>query len=230
VLSALKAQLDPHLPSVLLSHVHVRGVNAHNLYQISESDDVVFEPSDIPTAWSYVAYGHIHCPQSVLQGADHVRYAGSVARLDAGERNDNKSVVLLDIVGNVLQGQPILLPLDSTPFYQIEITDPDNQIPHLKEQYPDADHALVKYTLHWESGKHNRDELCRQINTIFPRWYEREERKLGDNTVPTQFTAAKMRDVRGTVREYLQARLENDKDKDALLALAEELLVEEVLS
>src|SRR5262249_14522316 len=36
-------RLDPKLPVVLASHVHVRGVSVHTLYKISESEDVVFD-------------------------------------------------------------------------------------------------------------------------------------------------------------------------------------------
>lgn len=221
-------ELDHKLPSILLSHVHVRGVNPHNLYQISESDDVIFEPGDIPTHWSYVAYGHIHQPQAALAGAAHVRYAGSPVRLNGGERNDQKSVVLVEIGSNELQGTPTLLPLECPPIYRVEITDPDTQLPQLVAQYPNAMHALVEYVLHWEPGKHNRDEICRHLDKIFPRCYQRQFKKIGQGEVlGGNFTAAKMRDVKGTVREYLQARLDDHRNKNELLALTEELMMEE---
>ncbi|MBW3636667.1 MAG: exonuclease subunit SbcD, partial [Armatimonadetes bacterium] len=76
-------RLDPALPAVLVSHVHVRGAQSHSLYKISESDDVVFEPSQIPLDWAYAAYGHIHKPGEAVAGMGHVRYAGSVVPLDA---------------------------------------------------------------------------------------------------------------------------------------------------
>jgi DNA repair protein SbcD/Mre11 len=55
-----------------MSHVHVRGVKAHNLYRLSETDDVIFEAGDIPAEFACVAYGHIHQPQEALGGAPRV--------------------------------------------------------------------------------------------------------------------------------------------------------------
>jgi len=121
------------------------------------------------------------------------------------------------------------LPLESTPIYRVEIKDPDAEIPHLAEQYPDAQNALVYYTLHWQPGKHDRDELCRQIQSVFPRWYGREFREMGRlDPAEETLSARRLEDVAGTVREYLSQRLEKHPDRDELLALAEELLAEEV--
>jgi exonuclease SbcD len=227
-LHELERRIDPKLPSVLVSHIHVRGTSVHTTYRLSESDDIIFEPGDIPTHWAYVAYGHIHKPQPAVIGANHIRYAGSIERLDAHERSDDKSVVLFEVEQAGLRNEPIILPLESTPIHQIEITDPDKEIPLLATQYPDAQQALVSYTLHWEPGKHNRDELCRQIQGVFPKWYDRSFKEIGrTNSSGRAFTATQMQDVVGTVRDYLTTRLEQHKDRDALLELAEELLAEE---
>ena len=80
---------------------------------MSESDDIVFDPGEIPTHWPYVAYGHTHKPQT-LPGADHVRYAGSIERFDYGEKED-KSVTLVEIGPKGRVGNPKILPLDATP-------------------------------------------------------------------------------------------------------------------
>src|SRR5689334_10835058 len=39
---------DKKLPSVLVSHIHVRGSEIHNLFRISEMESVIFEQGDIP--------------------------------------------------------------------------------------------------------------------------------------------------------------------------------------
>ncbi len=227
-LGELESRLDKRLPSVLVSHVHVRGVPVHSLYRLSEVEDVIFEPSNIPAHWHYVAYGHVHKPQPALSGASHVRYAGSIVRLEANEREDEKSVVLCEVGTSGLVDEPRLLPIESAPIYRIEITDPDNQIPHLADEYQDAARALVHYTLHWQPGKHNRDELCRAIHNVFPRWYDRDFKKIGeDNAENVAFTAQRIQDVVGTVRDYLQMRLSTHEQRDELSALANALLAEE---
>jgi DNA repair protein SbcD/Mre11 len=227
-LGLLKSRLEPQLPSVLVSHVHVRGTQIHSLYQLTEGEDVIFEPSDIPAHWAYVAYGHIHNPQVALRGAEHIRYSGSIERLDAGERKDEKSVVLFEVNSTVLVAEPTLLPLNSTPLYQIEITDPDAELPHLAERYPDAARALVHYTLHWQPGVHNRDALCRELEHVFPRWYARQFKEIGQESAQqANFAPQRMEDVVGTVRDYLSRRLASHGQRDELFALADELLAEE---
>ena len=51
------------------------------------------KPERIPAA-DYVAFGHIHKPQSIL-GIDHGRYAGSPIQIDFGEVVDQKSCFLV---------------------------------------------------------------------------------------------------------------------------------------
>lgn len=228
-LDELKRRLDPRVPSVLLSHIHVRGVPTHSLYRLTEVEDVIFEPHEIPTAWAYVGYGHIHRPQLALANAPHVRYAGSVERLQASEKDDAKSVVLFEVIGAGLAGEPALLPLDATPMYDIEILDPDTELAQLKDRYPDAARALVKYKLHYDPMRHNLDVLTQEANKIFPRWYEREfvEPHTAETTDP-QFQPERVRDVIGTVRAYLEKQLTHSPHKQEVIVLAEELLAEEV--
>jgi exonuclease SbcD len=136
---------DESQQAVLVSHIHVRGVNPRKLFQITEAEDVLFEANAIPYSWAYVAYGHIHQAGKVKEDVEHVRYAGSVERLNFGEAEDEKSVVLLEIGPDGLRGTPQTLPLPATPIYQIELTDPLAQIPLLREQYPEAARAGELY-------------------------------------------------------------------------------------
>jgi exonuclease SbcD len=55
--------VQPHLPSVLVGHAHIRGSEIHNTYKIGELEDVIFDPREIPTNWAYGAFGHIHKPK-----------------------------------------------------------------------------------------------------------------------------------------------------------------------
>jgi exonuclease SbcD len=226
-LDELKSRLDKRYPSVLLSHVNIRGVKAHPLYRLSESDDVIFEPEHVPTYFAYAAYGHIHKPQEAIPGASHMRYAGSIERMDANESDDQKSVVFLEIADNRRVGEPEILPLNSTPIYHVEITDPDAQIPRLAELHQDADHALVKYTLYWQPGRHNKDELCRTLNSIFKRCYARDFVEVGRGDAGTTgFTTQPIENVVGNVNEYLKIHLAAHPQGTEIKALADELLAE----
>jgi exonuclease SbcD len=218
---------DKPLPSVLVSHIHVRGSQIHNLFRISEMESVIFEQGDIPTGWAYAAYGHIHKPQKI-GGADHVRYCGSIERFDAGERDEDKMVVLFEVGPSGLTCAPEELPLDSTPMFDVHITEPERDIPRLADKYQDAERALVKCTLHWDPHKHNREELCRDIERLFPRLYGYEFKIIGaDSQGEVALTAERMQDVTTTVREYLDSQLKGNPRREELLGLANELLAEE---
>lgn len=215
----------PELPSVLSAHIHVRGSEVHSLYHISETEDIIFDPLDIPTHWSYVALGHIHKPQA-LSGAPHVRYSGSVERLDFAERHDDKGAVLVEVGLNGLVGEPRILPLDATPFYEITIADPTTEMAGLADRYPDRERALVRYSLTWKPGEQNRDELCRELENIFPRWYQRTIQIAGQEITAVSVGATgSLRDLRGTTRSYLEQRL-GGLDRAAVLALADRFLDE----
>lgn len=218
---------DPRLPSVLVAHAHIRGsqLTKHNLYQISEGEDVIFEPGDILTNWAYTAYGHIHMPQA-MGGAEHVRYAGSIERLDLGERDDHKSVTLVEIDKKQRVGEPVPLLLNATPIYRIEITDPEREIPTLRDRYPEAERALVSYRLVYKPGEHNREAICRDIEAIFPRRYKPAEMVIDGATPAIQSYSPKipLHDVSGMVRDYLQTHLTDSPYRDEVLKLAEELL------
>lgn len=219
-------KIDPRAPSVLVAHAHIRGSAIHNLYRISEREDVVFDPGDLPANWAYIAYGHIHKPQA-MHGAEHIRYAGSIDRMDFGEMNDEKSVVLIEINDKGRIGEPALLPLNATPLYRIEILDPEIDMRGLAERYADAQRAIVEYKLVYQPGQHNREALCREIETIFPRWCRRDVVPRGEaNILKLGETRGHLRDVKAVVRGFLAENLAEHSDRDELIALAEQLLLE----
>jgi exonuclease SbcD len=227
-LHAIQEQLDTHLPSVLVSHIHVRGAETYTHHSLGDDESILVEQDDVPADFAYVACGHIHKAQTI-KGEPHMRYCGSIERMDVAEGQDTKSVVLCEVGTHSLVGEPRLLPLRSTPIYHVEITDPETQIPQLVACYPDAQNALVKYTLHWDPEKHIREELARRVEAIFPHWYERNFKEISQNSdQKTALAQQCLLDVVGTVRDYLNLNLAGDPHRDELLALANELLAEEV--
>jgi exonuclease SbcD len=215
-------------PSVLAAHVHVRSATLPSrLFRITEAQDVVFRAEDIPADFAYVALGHIHQPQR-LGGMDHIRYSGSIERLDLGECDDQKSVALIEMGPAGLLGEPRLLPLEATPFYDVTIDDPDEQVPQFRQRYPDAERALVRYRLTWKAGAHDRDGLLRELDAIFPRWYERDVIEAGTEAVVSRSVnlPPETVDPAETVRHFLERELDGDPDCDDLLRLADALLDE----
>ncbi|PQV63326.1 Exodeoxyribonuclease I subunit D [Abditibacterium utsteinense] len=233
-------QINPKLPAILVSHVHVRGAQTHSLFQISESDDVTFDPASISTDFAYAAYGHIHKPGAIA-GHEFIRYCGSPVPLDAAERFDKKSVVLLEI-GPRGERDIQILPLPQVSMHQITLdftqNEPEAELAKWRALIPDAQTALVHYTVRYQPQKHALGALRNAIDATFPRWYNRADEKVGleiaprplelvagENAVSSAASANPLSgDVPSLVRSYLQQRLENNDDRDAVLGLAEELL------
>jgi exonuclease SbcD len=214
------------LPTVLVAHLHVRGaqVNALSKFVLNERDDVIIDPGSLPSAWSYVALGHIHLPQA-LNGRPHVRYPGSLDRFDFGETHDGHGVVLVEIGPTGLVGEPQCLPMPATPFHSIELNDPEAELPALADRYPDRETAIVKVTVRPRATGPSHDEITRQVRKLFPRLYELKwiepERSTADDR-PSW--ASRSSSYEATVRDYLAHQLEADPDKEDLLALADTFL------
>jgi DNA repair exonuclease SbcCD nuclease subunit len=159
-----------------------------------------------------------------------VRYAGSIERLDLGERQDDKSVVLLDVGAGGLRGEPVLLPLEATPIYDVEMHTPlKNSLEVLRRLHPDAHRDLVHVQFTYTAGVDNLQDTLSEIEAIFPRWYSREWSEasaLGPSL--TVGDAARAQGFEDTVRDYVRQELANHppEESEAVLARLEILLKE----
>jgi exonuclease SbcD len=222
------ARFDPKLPTVLSAHIHVHGSTLPTLFRLTEQEDIVFAESDLPTSFAYIALGHIHKPQ-FLGGLSHVRYSGSIERMDLGERDDQKGVVRVDIDADGRRGEPVCLPLEATPVYAIQVRDPRAELPMLRQQYPDAANDLVNIEFTYTAGVDSLEEILRELEAIFPRWYHRdwtEAGALGQTLTVGEHVKAKS--FEDTVRDYLRQELMNEPDamREAILTRAEHLMRE----
>jgi DNA repair exonuclease SbcCD nuclease subunit len=212
----------------LAAHVAVQGCQLGGLFRLSEQEDVILADADLPTGFAYVALGHIHKAQC-LADQRHVRYSGSIERMDLGEARDEKGVVVFDLGPDGLRGEPEVLPIDATPVYEVVIHSPKEELPGLRETYPDAKDHLVKVVCTYTAGVDNREETLRQLEEIFPRWYDRqitEKNALGPTLTLGEHSKAKS--FEDTVRDYLTQELTNHPDdlRDSVLARAESLMRE----
>jgi len=214
---------QPGLPTVLSAHIHVHGASLPNLFRIGENESIIFGEDDIAGQFAYVGLGHIHKPQA-LASKPHVRYSGSIERLDLGEQRDQKCIVLVDIGREGLRTTPVELPLDATPMHDIDIRTPAEDLPRLRDSLSDLDRALVRYRLTYQAGTDNLEALLRELDDLFPRWYDRSWQEAGDLSPARNVPASAPKSFRATVLDYLQAELDDHPDRDALCQLAEGLL------
>ena len=213
-------------PNVLAAHANVFGaVVGESLFRISPQEDVVVSGEKFADQFDYVALGHIHKEQFL--GHPHIRYSGSIERLDLGERTDTKSVSLFDLGPAGLVGEVTLLPMPSTPIYEVNILDPDADLPHLKAEAGAGCRDLVNLHIRYTAGKHNLEDVLRELEAIFPRWYARdweESSRVGQTLVTGE--ADRSKGFADTVRDYLSTELTNhdDGEKAELLKLADDLI------
>ena len=220
---------DQAAPAVLGAHANVyANLDGPSLFRMSFREDVIVRGERLHEQFAYVALGHIHKP-GTPGGHPHVRYCGSIERLDLGEQNDVKGAVVVEIGPGGLHGEPAILPLPATPIYEVSVFDPVADLPRLRAEYPDAKTDLVNLHVSYTAGKDNLEEVLRELEAIFPRWYARdwqESSALGPTLAAGEADHA--RSVAETVREYLRLELTNhaEEERDALLALADELMAD----
>jgi DNA repair protein SbcD/Mre11 len=223
------SQFDASLHSVLVSHLFLPGATLPNGRIISADDekqDVVCPSEDLGSGWAYVALGHIHKPQAVGD-LGNVRYSGSIERLAFDERDDKKEIVFLEIGPNGLRGQPELLPLESTPFLDVEIDQPGEQLPTLHLLYPHAERTLVRCRVTYTAGLDDPDEIYRRIDQVFPRWYSLEVIEASRTAGPRPGRIlSERRGFRDTVMDHLKHELEGQEIAEAVYAEAEKLIEE----
>ena len=217
---------DQKAPSVLSAHVHVHGsAIGPSLFRLTEQEDVVIEGAELPQQFDYVALGHIHKPQSL--GAPNVRYSGSIERMDLGEQADQKGCVLIEVGPDGLVGDPVVLPMPSTPVYEVTVRTPKEDIPRLRAEFPDAKCDLVNLHIHYTAGVDSLEDVLRDLDGIFPRWYARdwvEASALGPSLASLE--GLRTKGFGETVRDYLGQELiqHPEADRDAILKIADELL------
>ena len=217
---------DVNAPAVLSAHVHLHGsAVGPSLFRLTEQEDVVVEGAELPRQFDYVALGHIHKPQFV--GEPHVRYSGSIEKMDLGEAGDSKGVVLVELGPGGLVGEPAVLPLASTPIYEEYVRKPADDLPRLRAERRDAARDLVNLHLTYTAGVDQLEDVLKELGDLFPRWYARDWQESG--ALGPTLAAAEASRTKGfaeTVRDYLGQELiqHPEADRAAILGLADELL------
>ena len=98
LLGALCATFEPGRIHLLAAHVFVGGARiGGGERELTVGDLFAIAPQALPTTPQYIALGHVHRPQEVRAAAVPARYAGSLLQLDFGEREQDKSVTVVDV-------------------------------------------------------------------------------------------------------------------------------------
>jgi exonuclease SbcD len=97
LLAAMASPFRDDRVNVLLAHLFTDGaIPGGGEHQITIGIEYAVSPSRLPDHASYVALGHVHRPQAVRGAPSPTRYAGSLLQLDFGEREQTKSVTIVE--------------------------------------------------------------------------------------------------------------------------------------
>ena len=215
---------DPAARTVLAGHLNVEGADlGRGLFRLHERDDVTLPAPDLPVAFDYIALGHIHKAQC-LRGQEHVRYAGSLDRLDFGERDESKGVVLVEIGPDGRRGEPVVLPIDPTPLVELVIREPELDADALRTLVPDPARAVVKVIAEPAVAGDTGEALKRFLHAALPRIAAEDWQAAPIADGPADRAVPARADFRSTVRDYLARRLADDSRRDELLRLADSFL------
>jgi DNA repair protein SbcD/Mre11 len=194
------AKLDPRFPAVFVAHITIAGVTTPSERELTYDDDIRLGTQDLPLTGNlaYIALGHIHQQQQIGHPVP-CYYSGSIDRMNLGERNDQKGVLLVDVPTSG-PADVKLLPLEAMPFYDIHVD--ASELEALPDRYKDLERAFVRIEIATESAA-NLVALQRRARELCPRCLE--VRFSGAGAVPAPATApSQAHDYRTTVLDYLR--------------------------
>lgn len=125
----------PSIPTIGMAHLHAQDTkinDAERDIQIGNQEGIASSDLD---QFDYLALGHIHTGQSVING--RIQYASSPISLSFSENRYNHKVVVLEIVQNQIKSSEIKVPKQRS-LYQVEGTMQEvvDKVKQLKHKYP----------------------------------------------------------------------------------------------
>jgi exonuclease SbcD len=157
-------KLDPSIPAVLAGHLTVsNGIFSGSEKRAVYGTDPLFMPSQLAIEpFDYVALGHLHRHQNLNPHGIPIVYAGSIERVDFGERKEDKGFCLVSI-GTKQNAQYQFIKVPMRPFIQIEVTlnseqEQTEQLVAAIKTYDITD-AIVKILYQLQEGQKDHVDL-----------------------------------------------------------------------
>lgn len=211
----------PAAPTVLIGHFLASGSQFKGR-EMDERVDVPVSIDGLPPV-VYAALGHIHLPQ-LIGGDELVRYCGALDRMRRDEAELEPQALLVELVDRsvtAVRG----LPLGATPIVHLQASTTE-ELEVVAATLPEPARTLVTLDLTL-TGAHALGPLLDQTARLFPRLYQTPHVTWLDGPVARPADgglAAPRRTVEETVRDYLSSQVPEGDEREALLALADELL------
>jgi DNA repair protein SbcD/Mre11 len=177
LLAAYENAFDNDAVNIVLGHMFVNGaIPGGGEREITIGADFAITPARLPATANYVALGHIHKPQAVRGAPAPARYCGSLIQLDFGERDQDKSVVIVDAVpGRRAQTREIAITSGR------RLTDVSGTLDELESLAPRVGDAYLRATVNVD---HPIPGIADRVREILPNVldvrleYEREQTEV----------------------------------------------------
>jgi DNA repair protein SbcD/Mre11 len=162
-------KLDPTIPSILCSHLTVSsGIFSGSEKCAIYGTDPVFLPSQLAIApFDYVALGHLHRHQNLNPKGIPIVYAGSIERVDFGERKEEKGYCAVSIEQQPDSPRKTIYDfriVPSRPMIQLDVhlTPDDNQTLRIIQAIENTqlDQAILKIMYYIPEGKLDKVDLA----------------------------------------------------------------------
>jgi exonuclease SbcD len=181
IIQELVTQSDPAIPTIMAGHLTVSsGIFSGSEKCAIYGTDPIFLPSQLTfDQCDYVALGHLHRHQNLNpKGKAPIIYAGSLERVDFGERNEQKGFCCVTIDQQNPKARTCsyeFRQLPTRPMLHIEIAleekaDQTQQILDALKAY-DLQDAIVKIVYHIPDGKQDNVDLKQIQQACLPAMY-----------------------------------------------------------
>lgn len=168
LIATFAKKLDPSIPSILCSHLTVSsGIFSGSEKCAIYGTDPVFLPSQLAIPpFDYIALGHLHRHQNLNPGGIPIVYAGSIERVDFGERNEEKGYCAVTIDEQIDAPRKTSYEfrvIPSRPMIQLEVqlTSESNQTAQIIQaiQKIKLDEAILKILYYIPEEKQDKVDL-----------------------------------------------------------------------
>ena len=235
--NALAEQINPSVPAVLTSHVHVNKANVSTAQELYGVSDFEIPLSSLANrAFPYVALGHIHKPQVLSddwKGGTFAAYSGSLERVDFGEEKEQKGFYVVDLEDGRILAEPHFEPVRARAFVTVDAT-PATEAPTesvlAAVASRDLADAIVRVRIRAPRDLYAAVDLDAVRGALEPAYdariqpvYDQEEVALRDPRFHGQLSEAQ------ALEEYVRSEASLAGDADQLLRLGREL-INDVLS
>ena len=214
--------INPAKPAVFVTHLQIIGVNYSGTpKEASYNEDLSLASVCLPQNASYIALGHIHKCQQIEQSAAPCWYSGSFDRMDMGEREDEKFVLLVDIDETTKNAVVEKVPINCNHFDDITVSAEDFE--EFAAKYTNREITYGNLNI-----RHTADDdtvlLTRRGQELFPRFRRNFLRQEVQFIKTAEFDNP--HNPKETVHQFLAAQFGDDKDLTELLRRADELILE----